>query len=495
LPACATTVPAVPKWRTSSRTKGLKLWLTSMVASMLGRLRLTPQFPAINAAAHRRQRKFNMTLKHTPTSVSKAIRVWACAAGASLVLALPTAQAQSLVELYEAARSYDATFLAARAQFEADQAKADQGRKEWRPNIGIDARKNRTEKKGESTKTEVNTLTLSARQPIIRAANFIGAAQSEKSRAVAEAKLTAAEQELIVRTARTYFDVLAARDNLAFVTAQKEAVEQQLASAKRNFEVGTSTITDQREAQARFDLVVAQEIAADNDLQIKTLALKQLVGKDNLNPFQLNAINGLPEIDKATLDDWINRALEQSPQVLMAEVGYDIAQLETRKAQAAHLPTLDLVASKSQSRGQKDTATIGVEFNLPLYSGWATQNRVSEAVALEDKSRNDLEGARRAVTQLTREAYLGLIAGQGQVRALEAAEASSQSALEANRLGYQVGVRINIDVLNAQSQLFETKAKLAKARFDYLVGTLRLKQAVGALTPEDLQPINALLKP
>jgi outer membrane protein len=142
-----------------------------------------------------------------------------------------------------------------------------------------------------------------------------------------------------------------------------------------------------------------------------------------------------------------------------------------------------------------DTTTIGVEFNLPLYAGWATQNRVSEAVALEDKSRNDLEGARRAVTQLTREVYLGLIAGQGQVRALEAAEASSQSALEANRLGYQVGVRINIDVLNAQSQLFETKAKLAKARFDYLVGTLRLKQAVGTLTPEDLKPINALLKP
>jgi len=471
---------------------------------MLGRLRLTPPFPAINAAAHRRQRKFNMTLKHTPTSVSKAIRVWACAAGASMVLALPTAQAQSLVELYEAARSYDATFLAARAQFEADQAKADQGRAAWRPQVGISAGKSRTD--SDNTKTDSSNVTLSASQPIIRAANFIGAAQSEKSRSVANAKLTAADQELIVRTARTYFDVLAARDNLAFVKAQKEAVEQQLASAKRNFEVGTSTITDQREAQARFDLVVAQEIAADNNLQIKTLALKQLVGRDDLSPWQLNPSGTLPEVDTTSIDEWINRALEQSPQVLMAEVGFDIAQLETRKAQASHLPTLDVFARKVQSKGpnsanppltqrRPDTTTIGIEFNLPLYSGWATQNRVSEAVALEDKSRNDLEGARRAVTQLTREAYLGLIAGQGQVRALEAAEASSESALEANRLGYQVGVRINIDVLNAQSQLFETKAKLAQARFDYLVGTLRLKQAVGTLTPEDLQPINALLKP
>jgi outer membrane protein len=471
-----------------------------MVASMLGRLRLTPPFPAINAAAHRCQRKFNMTLKHTPTSVSKAIRVWACAAGASMVLALPTAQAQSLVELYEAARSYDATFLAARAQFEADQAKADQGRAAWRPQVGISAGKSRTD--SDNSKTDASNVTLSASQPVIRAANFIGAAQSEKSRSVANAKLTAADQELIVRTARTYFDVLAARDNLAFVKAQKDAVEQQLASAKRNFEVGTSTITDQREAQARFDLVVAQEIAADNNLQIKTLALKQLVGRDDLIPWQLNPSGTLPEVNTTSIDEWINRALEQSPQVLMAEVGFDIAQLETRKAQASHLPTLDVFARKVQSKGpnpvevqrRPDTTTIGVEFNMPLYSGWATQNRVSEAVALEDKSRNDLEGARRAVTQLTREAYLGLIAGQGQVRALEAAEASSQSALEANRLGYQVGVRINIDVLNAQSQLFETKAKLAQARFDYLVGTLRLKQAVGTLTPEDLEPINQLLK-
>ena len=447
-----------------------------------------------------------MTAKHTPTSVAKAIRLWTYAAGASLALAWPGAQAQSLVELYEAARSYDATFLAARAQFEADQAKAAQGRAAWRPTVGITAGKSRTETDKLEGKTESSNVTLSATQPIIRVANFIGAAQSEKSRAAAAAKLTAAEQDLIVRTARTYFDVLAARDNLAFVKAQKEAVEQQLAAAKRNFEVGTSTITDSREAQARFDLVVAQEIAADNELQIKTLALKQLVGRNDLTPFQLNATTGLPQVEKATLDDLIERALEQSPQVLMAEVGYDIAQLETRKAQATHLPTLDVFARKVQSKSpsesdrlntirRPDTTTIGVEFNMPLYSGWATQNRVSEAVALEDKSRNDLEGARRAVTQLTREAYLGLIAGQGQVRALEAAEASSQSALEANSLGFQVGVRINIDVLNAQSQLFETKAKLSEARYNYLVGTLRLKQAVGTLTPEDLQPINALLKP
>jgi outer membrane protein len=410
-----------------------------------------------------------------------------------------------LVELYEAARSYDATFLAARAQFEAGLAKAAQGRSNWRPQMGITARSTRTKTETLPGEAESSNITLSAKQPIIQTANFIGTAQSEKTKSLAHSRLTAAEQDLIVRTARTYFEALAARDNLTFVRAQKDAVEQQLASAKRNFEVGTSTITDQREAQARFDLVVAQEIAADNDLQIKTLALKQLVGRSNVNPWLLDSKSGLPPMEKTSIDEWINLGLEQSPQVQIAEVELNIARLEIRKAQASHLPTLDLFVNKVQSKSPSeanrlktvrnlDTTTIGVEFNMPLYSGWATQNRVSEAVALEDKSRNDLEGARRAVTQLTREAYLGLIAGQGQVRALEAAEASSQSALEANRLGYQVGVRINIDVLNAQSQLFETKAKLAQARFDYLVGTLRLKQAVGTLTPEDLEPINQLLK-
>jgi len=480
-----------------------------MVASMLGRLRLTPPFPAINAAAHRRQRKFNMTLKHTPTSVSKAIRVWACAAGASMVLALPTAQAQSLIELYEAARSYDATFLAARAQFEADQAGAARGRADWRPKVGIKADSGKSEsdlpgKNLPKTESRSSSTAINLTMPLFDLSKWLNVAKSNKSITAAEARFSAAEQELIVRTAQTYFDVLAARDNLAFVKAQKEAVEQQLASAKRNFEVGTSTITDQREAQARFDLVVAQEIQASNDLEVKTISLQQLVGKNDIHPWQINNATPLPNITNTGIDSLILLALEHNPKVLMTQTDMEMSKLETRRAQSGHLPTIDLIAQRKQTkapdqrfdgRTRSNSSYIGFELNLPLYAGYAIQNRVYETVALEEKARNEYEGAQREVTQLTRQAYLGLIAGQGQVRALEAAESSSESALEANRLGYQVGVRINIDVLNAQSQLFETKAKLAQARFDYLVGTLRLKQAVGTLTPEDLQPINALLKP
>jgi outer membrane protein len=184
-------------------------------------------------------------------------------------------------------------------------------------------------------------------------------------------------------------------------------------------------------------------------------------------------------------------------------VALEVAQLEVQKAQATLKPTLDLNGSYNLSQNggsstadrffRTNTATVSLNFTMPLYSGNAMQNRVKETLLLEDKARNDLEGTRRTVAQATRTAFFGVLSGQGQVKALEAAEASSQSALDANKLGYQVGVRINIDVLNSQSQLFDTKARLAKARYDVLVGGLRLRQASGMLKAEDLQQVNALL--
>jgi outer membrane protein len=298
--------------------------------------------------------------------------------------------------------------------------------------------------------------------------------------------------------------VLAAEDTLAFVRAQKTAVSEQLAAAKRNFEVGTSTVTDSREAQARFDLTAAQEIAAENDLRVKKLALDQLVGQSNVAPQPLAAPVVLPPLLPADPQAWVADAETRNPSVLQAQKALEIAQLETRKAEAGHLPTLDLVGQYQVARGPSSTpglpsyvrnnnATVGVQFNLPLFAGYAIQNRVKETLALEEKSRTDLEAARRAVAQATRSAYFGVLSGQSQVKALEAAEASSQSALDANKLGYQVGVRINIDVLNAQSQLFQTKRDLAVARYNVLLGGLRLRQASGQLVAEDLRPVDALL--
>ncbi len=321
---------------------------------------------------------------------------------------------------------------------------------------------------------------------------------------LAQAQLNAARQDLVIRVSQAYFDVLAAQDTLAFVRAQKTAVSEQLASAKRNFEVGTSTITDSREAQARFDLVVAQEIAAENDLRVKKLALDNLVGKTNAEPRPLAAPVVLPTLTPGDVNLWVQQAEDASPTVQQFKTALEIARLETEKAKAGHKPTLDLTASYGISRApnnitgvqtRSNNTTVGLSFNLPLFAGFATQNRIKETLSLEEKAQADLEATRRNVGQGTRSAFFGVVSGLSQVKALEASEQSSQLALDANKLGYQVGVRINIDVLNSQSQLFQTKRDLARARYDVLVGGLRLRQANGSLKADDLGPVNALLQP
>lgn len=419
------------------------------------------------------------------------------------------AHAQSLQSLLEAAQSYDAAYLAAKAQFEANRAKAEQARARVLPSVGLSAEAfvNRRDSSASVLDDTFNNqaVRLAATQPLYRPGNQLEVEQAQRSLQAAEAQLQSVEQDLIVRLSQAYFDVLGAEDTLTFVRAQKAAVEQQLAAAQRNFEVGTATITDTREAQARFDLVVAQEIAAENDLRVKKLALDQLVGRSGTQPWRLPTPVTLPALAPNDVNAWVQRAAAEHPSVRAAQAALDVARLEVRKAEAAKGPTLDAVAQYQFARApssvaaipgylRNQTASIGVQFNLPLYSGGALDNRVKETVALEDKARNDVEGAVRGVSQATRAAFFGVQSGLGQVRALEAAEASSQSALEANQLGYQVGVRINIDVLNAQSQLYQTKAQLAKARYDVLVGSLRLRQAAGVLKFEDLQPVNALLQ-
>ena len=313
---------------------------------------------------------------------------------------------------------------------------------------------------------------------------------------------------MIVRLAQAYFDVLAAQDNLSTTRANKKAVTEQLASAKRNFEVGTATITDTREAQARFDLISAQEIAFLNDLSTKRAALDTLVGRIGIAPKPLAVPVAIPPLARNNVDDWLSGAEADSPSVRKARLAYDIAQLETNKARAGHLPTLDLVGSVGGSNntgfsnlgtgsgtapGTYKNASIGLELNVPVFSGFAVQNRIKETLDLAEKSRNDLDGARRGVALSTRTAFLGVESGQALVKALEAAESSSLLALEATQLGYKVGVRVTLDVLNAQTQLFTTRRDLDKARYDLVLGSLKLRQAAGQLKPEDVTAVSQLL--
>lgn len=416
------------------------------------------------------------------------------------------AHAQSLTALFEAAQGFDANYQSARSAYDAAAAKAEQARAGLLPTVGLSAGASRTNVDNASPvpnrSYDARNATVAASQPLYRPVNRLAFEQGQKSLTLAQAQLKAAEQDLIIRTSQAYFDVLAAQDTLTYVKAQKAAVSEQLAAAKRNFEVGTSTVTDSREAQARFDLVVAQEIAAENDLRVKGLALDTLVGKSQTQPLPLALPVALPEVLPADVNHWVNLAETTHPSVVQAQTALDIASLELKKAEAGHSPTVDLtgqyVLSKAPSTttGQplrSNTATVGVQFNMPLFAGYAIQNRVKEALALEDKARSDAEGAKRVVAQATRTAFFGIQSGKGQVNALEAAEASSQSALDANKLGYQVGVRINIDVLNAQSQLFQTKRDLAVARYNVLIGSLKLRQASGGLAADDLKTIHGLL--
>jgi outer membrane protein len=417
-------------------------------------------------------------------------------------------RAESLLELYEAARVYDAAWQSAKSQYDASLARAEQAKAGILPAANLSAGHSRTQfdldnppvDRGFSTQNAV----ITASQPLYRPANLATYRQGLRQAELASYQLTQASQDLIIRVSQAYFDVLAAQDTLAFVRAQKAAVAEQLASAKRNFEVGTSTITDSREAQARYDLVLAQEISAENDLRVKKLALDTLVGKADARPNPLAVPLIVPAPQPANPDVWVEQSEAASPTVLQAKKAVEIAELEIDKAKAGHKPTVDLTASYGVTRNIGGSATtvadsrprsgnVGVVFNLPLFAGFATQNRIRETLSLEEKARADLEAARRGVAQAVRTAYFGVVSGTGQVRALEAAEASSQSALDANRLGYQVGVRINIDVLNAQSQLFQTKRDLAQARYNVLLGHLKLRQANGTLQPDDLARLNALL--
>jgi outer membrane protein len=424
-----------------------------------------------------------------------------------------SAQAEDLLSLYRDAIAYDAQYAAARASVDAGRERLPQGRAGLLPTVSLSGNTTwndidstpRAQPPQPPSKYNSNGWTAQLSQPLFRWQNWAGYKQSEFAVVQAEASFGLAKQDLIVRVAQAYFDVLLAQESLASAQAQKVAIAEQLESAKRNFEVGTATITDSHEAQARYDLTVAQEISAQNDLQVKQQALRAIVGKE---PAAMKTLRSGMQIGKPQPDDinkWVESAEAGSFSVLSAQAGLEIATREAEKQRAGHYPTVDLVATRGRSSmsggslslplGGVDStsSTIGLQLAIPIYAGGAVASRDREALALREKATADLENAKRQAALGARQAYLGVSAGLAQVKALEAALVSSQSALDSNKLGYEVGVRINIDVLNAQQQLYSTRRDLAKARLDTLASVLKLKYAAGTLGEDDVQAINALL--
>ena len=434
----------------------------------------------------------------------RAVRV-AVAVAAGLMAA--GAGAADLEQVYRDALSYDAALAGARASLEAGREKLPQGRAGLLPSVNLTGNSNWNEADyrttGRSQGYNSNGWQVQLTQPLFRWQNWVQYKQGEMQVALSEAQYQLARQDLTLRAAQGYFDVLVAQDVLAAATALHEANTQQLALARKSFEVGTVTITDVHEAQSRADLSSAQTIAAESDLAVKRHALLVLTGKepDALKGLRKGVAFSRPE--PADIQSWVASAETGNYAVQAAQIGREISDREVERNRAGHLPTVDLVASHGNTTSANafagfaktdlDTTVVGVQLALPLFQGGVVNSRVREAAALRDKARFDLDNARRTAAQNARQAYLGVSSGLAQVKAFEAAQVSSRSALDANKLGYEVGVRINIDVLNAQSQLFDTLQKLSKARYDTLLAQLKLKAAAGTLGDDDIKAINALL--
>jgi outer membrane protein len=424
------------------------------------------------------------------------------------------ASAQNLQQVFRDAKGYDAQYGSARYSLQAGLEKLPQGRALLLPTFGLSASASQSRTEIDFRNSTLPTVlregggygyTLTFSQPIFRMQNGLQYDQSEYQVRQAEAAFGQANQDLIVRAAQAYFDVLGAQDNLALVQAQKRAISEQLAQAKRNFEVGTATITDTHEAQARFDITSAQEIVAQNDLDTKKRALQQITGKEYTALKPLRSLVKLAPPNPANMQTWVELAEKQGYPVQIQEAATEIASLELKRTAAAHYPTVDLVASYGWN-AQPGTLTnpvpsnlasgvVGLQLGLPIYQGGAISSREREAAANYEKGKQDLENARRVSAFSARQSYLLVSNGIATISALEQALISSQSALDSNKLGYEVGVRINIDVLNAQQQVFSTRRDLLTAVYGTIMNHFKLKAAAGSLREEDLEIANSALEP
>jgi outer membrane protein len=419
--------------------------------------------------------------------------------------------ADDLMSAYRDALAADPVYNAARATYEANKEKVVQGRALLMPNVNATAGANYTWLDIEfggpgfrSGQRDFSTWNagVNVTQPLYRRQNSVTYEQAGIQVSQAQTQLAQAGQDLVFRVAQAYFDVLLAQFELTTVEGQKAATAEQLAQAKRNFEVGTATITDTYDAQARYDIIVAREIATRNDIEVKKRALQQIIGKP---PGPLSSLGGGVALSPPTpneMEQWVEAGYANSQQVKIARDALELARKEVEKARYGHHPTLDAVGSANYNDagsstfgvGQKLTqAVVGVQFAVPLYSGGSLSSKVREAIANQTKSEQDLENARRTVAQAVRQSFLAVTTGLSEIKALEQAVASNQLSVEASKLGQEVGVRTQVDVLNALSLLYEAQRNLARSYYVTILGQLKLKQSVGRLTEGDIENVNKLL--
>jgi outer membrane protein len=432
---------------------------------------------------------------------------------AAMSASLSGAAAEDLIQIYRDALASDPVLASARATWGATQELVPQARAGLLPAVNLAANASEQDFNEKLRSDPTITFrerfpsygyTVSASQPLYRPQNSISLNQARQQLGQGDYILASSQQDLIIRVIQAYLDVLLARFNIELTESQKAAVSENLAQAKRNFEVGTATITDTNDAQAKYDQIVAQEISAQNDLDNKLAALRAIIGRV---PGDLKRFTGKfqPQLPVPnTLEPWVQKAISENYQVRIAQANLDIATLEVDRQQAGHYPTVDLVASFNQgyAGGAASTsvssafasdsrlALIGLQLNVPIYQGGAISSRVRQVIANQEKARQDLETARRNAQLLAQTSFSGVTSGVAQVKAFEQALASAQVSYDSNKLGLEVGVRTNLDVLNQQQQVFQTRFNLAQSYYNFVINDLKLKQAVGTLSDVDVEQVN-----
>jgi outer membrane protein len=417
--------------------------------------------------------------------------------------------AADLLSVYQLAEKNDPAYLQEVALHRATLEARPQAMSQLLPSVTLSADTTRLDQDissasafGSSGEVNFNNrgYTLSISQPLFRRDRFITLKQADSEIKQAEAELVQAQQDLIVRIAERYFDVLASTDNLEFARAEVKSLSRQLEQANQRFEVGLSAITDVQEAQAGYDLAVAREILALNEIDNTQEAIRELTG-DYISNFEALGENmSLVRPDPEAIESWTNLSLDQNLEVLAAFQAAETARKEIERQSAGHYPTLDLVASQDyNSSGGRfgstkiHTSSVGLELNIPIYSGGLVSSQTREAHENYNISMYTLEQARRSAQRLTRQAYLGVISGISQVKALNQAVISSETALEATEAGFEVGTRTTVDVVATQRATSEARRNYSQAKYDYILNTLKLKQAAGTLSPDDIKLINAWL--
>ena len=416
--------------------------------------------------------------------------------------------AADLMDVYRDALEHDAEYAAARAAHMAAQEKLPQGRAGLLPTIslsGLLKRQRINTNQGPAVTNDRSGLTITATQPLFRMENFVAYEQSKIQVIQADSQFIIAAQDLILRVAQAYFDVLITQFDLSVVEDQKKSIERQLKQAKASFEAGISTIVDTYEAQARFDLTVSQEIIAKNTLEINKRKLEKITGRFPDSLARLHERDpDLFTLQYANMDNWLTIAEQNSLTIRVQQSVYEIAKKEVERAKAGHYPTLDLVALYSDQKGVGGSITgrgidltskeIGLELNVPIFSGFAVQSRVREALANQDRVLQDMKNTRRDTALQVSEQYLNATNGLALVKARIQAVRSTQSQYESTKVGQEVGIRNEVDVLNARGLYSVAQRDLARAYYNLLISRLRLEAAAGELDEEDLVQINEVLQ-